>query len=151
MEGNIVLVILSLLFSAFFSGYEIAFLSGNKLKIELDRKQGKRYAQVMDRFIKHPEKVISCLLVGNNVALVIYGIASAKILDPLIEQYITTSVGAVLAIDTIVATLIVLITSEFLPKALSRLNPNGVFSSLYWLFIFFYYLFYKSSNSIISN
>lgn len=142
MEGNIVLVILSLLFSAFFSGYEIAFLSGNKLKIELDRKQGKRYAQVMDRFIKHPEKVISCLLVGNNVALVIYGIASAKILDPLIEQYITTSVGAVLAIDTIVATLIVLITSEFLPKALSRLNPNGVFSSLYWLFIFFYYLFY---------
>ena len=145
MEGNIFLVLVSLLFSAFFSGYEIAFLSGNKLKVELDRKQGKRYAMVMDRFIKNPEAVISCLLIGNNIALVIYGIASSKILDPLIERYITASVGGVLAIDTIVATLIVLVTAEYLPKALSRLNPNGVFSSLYWLFIFFYYIFYPIS------
>ncbi len=142
MEGNIVIVFLSLLFSAFFSGYEIAFLSGNKLKVELDRKQGKTYARVMDWFIKNPEEVISCLLVGNNVAIVIYGMAVAKILDPLIERFITDSVGGILAIDTIVATLIVLVTAEYLPKALSRLNPNGVFSSLYWLFIFFYYLFY---------
>lgn len=142
MEGNVFIVFVSLLFSAFFSGYEIAFLSGNKLKVELDRKQGKRYAGVMDRFIKNPESVISCLLVGNNIALVIYGIAASKILDPLIERYITDSVGGILAIDTIVATLIVLITAEYLPKALSRLNPNGFFSSLYWLFIFFYYLFY---------
>ena len=145
MEGNIFLVLVSLLFSAFFSGYEIAFLSGNKLKVELDRKQGKRYAMVMDRFIKNPEAVISCLLIGNNIALVIYGIASSRILDPLIERYITSSVGGVLAIDTIVATLIVLVTAEYLPKALSRLNPNGVFSSLYWLFIFFYYIFYPIS------
>lgn len=139
------LVFLSLLFSAFFSGYEISFLSGNKLKVELDRKQGKRYAIVMDRFIKNPESVISCLLIGNNIALVIYGIAASKILDPLIERYITDSVGGILAIDTIVATLIVLITAEYLPKAMSRLNPNGVFSSLYWLFIFFYYIFYPIS------
>ncbi|MBQ7773803.1 MAG: HlyC/CorC family transporter [Bacteroidales bacterium] len=142
MSGNIIITVLALVFSAFFSGYEIAFLSGNKLRIELDRKQGKRYAQVMEGFLKAPEKVISCLLVGNNVAIVIYGIAIAKILDPLIERYITASVGAILAIDTVVATLIVLVTAEFLPKAVSRLNPNGVFSSLYWLFIFFYYLFY---------
>ena len=142
MEGNVFLVLISLLFSAFFSGYEIAFLSGNKLKVELDRKQGKRYARVMDRFIKNPESVISCLLIGNNIALVIYGIAASKILDPLIEHYITDSVGGILAIDTIVATLIVLITAEYLPKALSRLNPNGMFSSLYWLFILFYHLFY---------
>jgi len=145
MEGNVFLVLISLLFSAFFSGYEIAFLSGNKLKVELDRKQGKRYARVMDRFIKNPESVISCLLIGNNIALVIYGIAASKILDPLIEHYITDSVGGILAIDTIVATLIVLITAEYLPKALSRLNPNGMFSSLYWLFILFYHLFYPIS------
>ncbi len=142
MGSNIAITLLALLFSAFFSGYEIAFLQGNKLKIELDRKQGKRYARVMDRFIKNPEELISCLLVGNNVAIVIYGIAIAKILDPLIARYITASVGGILAIDTIVATLIVLITAEFLPKAMSRLNPNGIFSSLYWLFIFFYWLFY---------
>lgn len=142
MGGNIAITLLALLFSAFFSGYEIAFLQGNKLKVELDRKQGKKYARVMDRFIKNPEELISCLLVGNNVAIVIYGMAIAKILDPLIARYITSSVGGILAIDTIVATLIVLITAEFLPKALSRLNPNGIFSSLYWLFILFYWLFY---------
>lgn len=142
MEGNIIIALLALVFSAFFSGYEISFLSGNRLKVELDRKQGKRYAHLMERFIKNPELVISTLLVGNNVAIVIYGMAAAKILDPLIEKYITASVGGILAIETIVATLIVLITAEYLPKALSRLNPNGVFSSLYWLFLFFYYLFY---------
>ncbi len=142
MESNIIVAVLALVFSAFFSGYEISFLSGNKLKVELDRKQGKRYARVMERFIQNPQEVISCLLVGNNVAIVIYGMAAAKILDPLIEKYITDSVGGVLAIETIVATLIVLITAEYLPKAVSRLNPNGVFSSLYWLFLFFYYLFY---------
>ena len=142
MESNIVIAVLALVFSAFFSGYEISFLSGNKLKVELDRKQGKRYARVMERFIRNPQEVISSLLVGNNVAIVIYGMAAAKILDPLIEKYITTSVGGVLAIETIIATLIVLITAEYLPKALSRLNPNGVFSSLYWLFLFFYWLFY---------
>ena len=142
MGSNIAITLLALVFSAFFSGYEIAFLQGNKLKVELDRKQGKKYARVMERFIKNPEKLISSLLVGNNVAIVIYGIAIAKILDPLIERYITSSVGGILAIDTIIATLIVLITAEFLPKAMSRLNPNGIFSSLYWLFIFFYWVFY---------
>ncbi|MBQ2132628.1 MAG: DUF21 domain-containing protein, partial [Bacteroidales bacterium] len=126
MESNIIIAVLALVFSAFFSGYEISFLSGNKLKVELDRKQGKRYARVMERFIRNPQEVISSLLVGNNVAIVIYGMAAAKILDPLIEKYITTSVGGVLAIETIIATLIVLITAEYLPKALSRLNPNGV-------------------------
>lgn len=142
MGSNIAITLLALVFSAFFSGYEIAFLQGNKLKVELDRKQGKKYAIVMQKFIKNPEKLISSLLVGNNVAIVIYGIAIAKILDPLIERHITSSVGGILAIDTIVATLIVLVTAEFLPKAMCRLNPNGFFSSLYWLFIFFYWLFY---------
>ncbi|MBQ7017438.1 MAG: HlyC/CorC family transporter [Bacteroidales bacterium] len=142
MGGNIAITILALVFSAFFSGYEIAFLQGNKLKVELDRKQGKRYARIMDKFINNPDKLISCLLVGNNVAIVIYGMAIAKILDPLIARYITSSVGGILAIDTIVATLIVLITAEFLPKAMCRLNPNGIFSSLYWLFMFFYWIFW---------
>jgi len=142
MGSNIAITILALVFSAFFSGYEIAFLQGNKLKVELDRKQGKKYAMVMDRFIKNPDQLISCLLVGNNVAIVIYGMAIAKILDPLIATYITSSVGGILAIDTIVATLIVLVTAEFLPKAMCRLNPNGFFSSLYWLFIIFYWLFW---------
>ncbi|MBQ1929660.1 MAG: DUF21 domain-containing protein, partial [Bacteroidales bacterium] len=130
MEGNIFIVLVSLLFSAFFSGYEIAFLSGNKLKVELDRKQGKRYARVMDRFIKNPESVISCLLIGNNIALVIYGIASSKILDPLIEKYITASVGGVLAIDTVAATLIVLVTAEYQSGACSLRIQAGCRESI---------------------
>lgn len=142
MNGNIIITMLALVFSAFFSGYEIAFLQGNKLRIELDRKQGKRYALLMERFLKAPEKVISTILVGNNVAIVIFAISVANILDPFVGKYITDSVGGTLAIDTVVATLIILVMAEFLPKAVSRLNPNGVFSSLYWLFIFFYYLLY---------
>lgn len=138
----VAITIIALFFSAFFSGYEIAFFSSNKLRIELDRKQGRRYAMVMNRFLQKPEKLVSSLLMGNNVAIVIYGISVAKILDPLIERYITSSLGGILAVETVIATLIVLVTAEFLPKALSRLNPNGVFSSLYWLFIVFYYLLY---------
>ena len=150
---DIVITVFALIFSAFFSGYEISFLSGSKLKMELDRKQGKRYAIVMDKFIKNPEKIISSLLMGNNVALVIYGISMAKILDSLIEAYLTTSTGGVLVIDTVIATVIVLITAEFMPKALCRLNPNGMFSSLYWLFIIFYYLLYPLTyiTNIISG
>ncbi len=140
---------LALFFSAIFSGYEIAFFSSNKLKIELDRKQGKRYALVMNRFVRHPDELISCLLMGNNVAIVIYGISIAKILDPLIERYITGSLGGILAIETIIATFIVLITAEFLPKALSRFNPNGIFKGLYWLIICFYYFLYPLT--IVTN
>lgn len=139
MESEIIITLSALFFSAIFSGYEIAFFSSNKLRIELDRKQGKKYARVMNRFIEHPEKLISSLLMGNNVAIVIYGISIAKILDPLIERYITHSLSGILAIETFIATFIVLVTAEFLPKALSRLNPNGVFRNLYWLIIFFYY------------
>ena len=140
--GDLILTLLALFFSAIFSAYEIAFLSSNKLKIELDKNQGKRYAIAMSRFMEKPDELISGLLMGNNVALVIYGIAIAKILDPLIERYITHTLGGILAIETIIATLIVLITAEFMPKALSRLNPNAVFSSLYWVILLFYWLLY---------
>lgn len=140
--GNVIITLFALLFSALFSAYEIAFLSCNKLKVELDKKQKKRYAIAMSRFLDKPDDLISGLLMGNNVSIVIYGIAIAKILDPVIEQYCTKSLGGILAIETITATIIVLITAEFLPKALSRLNPNAVFSSLYWIILFFYWLLY---------
>lgn len=142
MGIEIVITVFALLFSAVFSGYEIAFFSSNKLKIELDRKQGKKYALIMNKFIRHPEELISCLLMGNNVAIVIYGISITKILNPFIKLHITDLLGGILIIETIIATIIVLVTAEFLPKALSRLNPNGVFSALYWVIIFFYYLLY---------
>lgn len=139
---NIVITLLALIFSAFFSAYEIAFFSSNKLKIELDRKEGKKYALAMSKFIAKPEYLISTLLMGNNVSLVIYGISIAKILNPIIANHISSSLGAVLAIETITATLIVLVTAEFLPKIFGKSNPNSVFSTFYWLTLFFYYLLY---------
>lgn len=140
--GDIIITLLALVFSAIFSAYEIAFLSCNKLKVELDKKQGRSYAVAMARFMENPDELISSLLMGNNVALVIYGVAMANLLDPLIEKYITANLGGILVVETIVATLVVLITAEFLPKTLSRLNPNGVFSALYWVILLFYWLLY---------
>ena len=139
--GTLLLIIgVMLLLSAFFSGMEIAFLSSNKLRIEIESENRSVTQRLIEFFLTKPGMYITTILVGNNVAIVIYGMAIAKILDPLIAKYITASVGGILAIDTIVATIIVLITAEFLPKAMCRMNPNGVFSSLYWLFIFFYWL-----------
>jgi CBS domain containing-hemolysin-like protein len=140
--ADIIITISALVFSAMFSAYELAFLSCNKLRLELDRKQGRRYAIVMENFIKNPGKLISSLLMGNNVALVIYGIAIANISNPFIERYITRNLGAQLVIETFFATLIVLVTAEFMPKAFGRTNPNGVFKALYLPILFFHYLLY---------
>ena len=82
--NNWVIVIISLFFSAFFSGLEIAFVSSNKLRIELDKNKGLFSARLLSVFIKEPSKILGALLLGNNIALVIYGIAMAKILEPAI-------------------------------------------------------------------
>ena len=129
MTTHIIIAIIALLFSALFSGYEMAFLHCNKLKVALDKKEGKKYAFVMDQFFRDEGSLISSLLMGNNIFTVIYGIAAAKILNPWITLYITSSLGGSLVVETIIATLIILITAEFLPKALCFLNPNKVFSS----------------------
>lgn len=142
MTANIIIAVIALLFSALFSGYEMAFLHSNRLKIALDKKEGKKYAVTMDRFVRNEGDFISSLLMGNNIANVVYGIAMAKILSPFITLHITSSVGGTIIIETVIATLIVLVTAEFLPKALVYMNPNKVFSSLYGAVVFFYYLFY---------
>ena len=129
-------IISMLLFSAFFSGMEIAFVSANKLKIELDGKQGNIMAGIISSFMKKPSRFIGAMLVGNNIALVVYGIYMAKVLDPVIMNY-TNSAFVILLSQTLVSTLIILITAEFLPKTLFRINPNNmlrVFAFPLWLF-----------------
>ena len=106
-------IIIVLLFSAFFSGTEIACVSSNKMRFEMERENGGITSRIIDIFYKHPSNFISTILVGNNIALVIYGILMAKLIDGL-------------ALQTIVSTLIVLFTGEFLPKTLFRINPNGM-------------------------
>ncbi len=119
------IILLSLLFSAFFSGMEIAFLSSNRLKIELDRHKGTFNGKVMGRFYKKESFFIALLLLGNNTALVLFGIYAAKILEPIIENWGILEPALILIIQTILSTLLVLVVSEFLPKALVQINPNG--------------------------
>ncbi len=140
MLANIIIVVVSLCFCALFSGYEMAFLHCNRLKVALDKKEGKKYAISMDRFINNEGDLISSLLMGNNIFVVIYSIAAARLLNPFLQAHITSSTSLIIIIETIVATIIVMITAEYLPKALCLLNANRVFSSLYRIILFFYYL-----------
>lgn len=112
-----------MLLSAFFSGMEIAFVSANRFKVEVDRKKGTLSASIIGQFLEKPSQFISALLVGNNIALVVYGITMAKVLEPWIRTF-TAQESAILVGQTIVSTLIILVTAEFLPKAFFRINPN---------------------------
>jgi Mg2+/Co2+ transporter CorB len=125
MSASLIIVLLALLLSAFFSGMEVALLSSNKLRIELDRKQNKPYTKIVGFFLRRTGEYISTMLMGNNIMLVIYGIAMANLCEPVIAEYLVQSSGGILLIETLFATLVVLLTAEFLPKMLARLNPNG--------------------------
>ena len=120
---DLVVIFITLLFSAFFSGMEIAFVSSSKLKIEVENKEGKLAAKIYSKFLKKESNFIGAMLVGNNVALVMYGVLMAKILEPWLDLFITSGI-AVLLIQTLISTLIVLVSAEFLPKTIFRINPN---------------------------
>ncbi|MBR9859261.1 HlyC/CorC family transporter [bacterium] len=138
----VTIVILMLIFSAFFSGLEIAFISANRLRIELKSNQGKHWAQICSDYFKSPSKFISTILVGNNVALVIYGVTMELIFaDPVDGVFsMITNPGLRIILATIVSTMIVLVTAEFLPKALFRINPAGMLKVLIYPFQLFYFL-----------
>ncbi|UCH14523.1 MAG: HlyC/CorC family transporter [Bacteroidales bacterium] len=146
--SNLTIIIISLLFSAFFSGMEIAFVASNKLRIELDKKQGLLSSKLVSIFTSHPGQYITTMLVGNTIALVIYGSVMAKVLEPVIIRFISSSSG-LLATQTIISTLIILITAEFLPKTLVRINPNQVLKFLSAPGVLFYILFYPITGSTI--
>jgi len=139
------IVLITLGVSAFFSGMEIAFVSSNRLKIEVDKSKGSVSAKIISRFSKIPSKFIGAMLLGNNVALVIYGISMAHIINKaLINSFPDNSFSesATLLIQTVLATLIVLLFGEFLPKVLFRINPNKTLSVFAVPVSIFYYLFY---------
>ncbi len=145
----IISCIIVLFFSAFFSGMEIAFVSSNKLRVEMDKanKEGIT-SRVLNTFYTHPNNFISTLLVGNNIALVIYGILMAQIIDVYILQStgITVNDTLQLAIQTIISTAIVLVTGEFLPKTIFHLNPNGMMNAFALPAYLFYILLFPISK-----
>ncbi|MDP2335019.1 MAG: hemolysin family protein [Bacteroidota bacterium] len=139
---DLLLVIsITILLSAFFSGMEIAFISANKLRLELDKKQNIIFSNLISLYTRHPGQFIATMLVGNNVALVVYGIAFANLLEPFLILYLHSDYLVLLA-QTIISTLIILATAEYLPKMLFRINPNRMLQIFAIPIAFFYFLFY---------
>ena len=142
---NLAIIIITLILSAFFSGMEIAFVSSNNLKIEIDKGRGLLSARIIAFFNQNPPRFIGALLLGNNIALVIYGIATARLLEPLLMQSLPPALDSdwiILLLQTIIATLVILFTAEFMPKALFRIKPNYILNLFALPVFIFYILFY---------
>ncbi len=120
----IILTVISLILSGFFSGVEIAFITADRVRIGLDTSRGGWLNRIIARYYSHQEFFISTILVGNNIMLVIYGMGAAALLEPWIEAHISPNQGVVLLMQTIISTLVILFTGEFIPKSVFRINPN---------------------------
>lgn len=118
------IILVSLLFSAFFSGMEIAFITADKLHIEVLKKKGGLTGKILSIFSSNQSQFLATMLVGNNIALVVYGIFMAGLLEPVIYSFIDQSATLTLIVQSIISTIIVLVTAEFLPKSVFLINPD---------------------------
>ena len=134
----VLLIVITLLLSAFFSGMEIAFVSANKLKLELDKKSNSFTSKIISIFTKQESNFIVSMLIGNNIALVVYGMLMAQILEFNLNEIIP-SAFLLIIVQTIISTFIILVVAEFIPKAIFRINSNSVlkFFSIPLLISFF--------------
>jgi putative hemolysin len=143
MDNDQLIIIAALIFSAFTSGVEIAFISSNRLKIELDRNKGSINGKISAFFYKNEGHFIATLLLGNNIALVLFGIYFAQLLNPIISNWGVQNGFILLLLQTVFSTIIVLIVAEFTPKAIFQLNPNWflkIFAIPMWLVYWMLYL-----------
>lgn len=139
---SIIIIVIALFTSAFFSGTEIAFISANRLKIELDNQKGHFSGKILSRFVKHDGYFIASMLLGNSIALVIYSIWMAKLIEPWISPLIGESDALTLIIQTILSTVLIVVTAEFLPKAIFQINPNRILNFLALPLLIIYTLLY---------
>lgn len=120
----ILLTVISLIFSALFSGVEIAFITADRVRIGLDSSRGGLINRIIGLYYSHQEFFISTILVGNNIMLVIYGMGAAAMLEPWIAAHISSNQAVILLLQTLISTLVILFTGEFIPKSIFRINPN---------------------------
>lgn len=120
----LILALVSLIFSALFSGVEIAYITADKVRIGLDSSRGGILNRIIGKYYSNQEFFISTILVGNNIMLVIYGMGAAALLEPWIEAHISDNQAIILLLQTLISTLVILFTGEFLPKSIFRINPN---------------------------
>lgn len=145
-------VLISLVFSFFFSGIEIAFLSANKLQIELQGKQGDLSGRIMSQFVKRPSWFIGTTLIGNTLALVLFGILITQMIEPFLASTLPVGFNGemyVLLIQTFISTLIILFTAEFLPKSLFLINPNLMLTALAIPFRIVFYILSPITFTIV--
>lgn len=148
MDG-IIVIILAILFSAFFSGMEIAYVTSNKIRIELDLKQGVFGSGIIKLFSGNPGQFIATMLIGNNIALVIYGLFFSRLLAPVLTPIFGSDL-LVLIINTTISTGVILLVAEFLPKTIFIISPNFFLKALSVPTLLFYWLFYPVSKFMLA-
>ena len=152
MLESIIIIVVSIVFSAFFSGMEIAFITSNKLYFELEKKQGSWSSSVISKLSKNPSQFITTMLIGNNIALVVYGIFMGNLIISLIfPEYISVSSYPIwiLLVQTVISTLVILVTAEFMPKAIFRIYSNELLSAFAIPTYIIYQLFYVVSKFVV--
>lgn len=134
-------IVITLILSGFFSGTEIAYVSADKLRLELDRSKGGLTARILGILYAHPDRFLTTMLLGNNVVLVLYGMLMATLLEPSL-RLLTDSDTLILLMQSVVGTLIILFTGEFIPKVIFRTNPNMLMRWLAVPIMFSYIILY---------
>lgn len=166
LDTSLVIIVVSLLFSAFFSGMEIAFVSANRIHIEIEKMQEGFLAKVLGWITKKPSKFIATMLIGNNIALVVYGFFMGDLLMAWFQGFLPSSSNLAnlllqdfsLLTQTIISTIVILLTAEFLPKVLFQIYANTLIKILalpaYMFYLFFWpisWLVIKVSDFILKT